>query len=120
MIRKNTILSLLVTCGLLLVGSAAYAQVNGQCQSIGARSLGLVNQIVLGGEFDLDKCLAFGAVQVEFMMADCSLVDETAFGKIVDHGASCNLASKLCDAVFICSGGMEIEECDGVPACTIP
>ena len=45
---KNSILSLLVACGLLFMGSAAYAQVDGECQSIGGSIIGASNQIDRG------------------------------------------------------------------------
>ena len=49
MIGKNTILSLLVACGLLLVSPAANAQgANGQCTSIVAQITGAYNQIDQG------------------------------------------------------------------------
>ncbi len=125
MIGKNTILSLMVACGLLLGGSAAYAQdpqVDGECQSLGSTSLRLFQQVVQFG-FDFDTC--FGpsgilALQTEFMVKGCDFADDTApGGPITERGKSCNVVSTICDAVFICFG-LVIDVCEDVPECTIP
>ena len=68
MIRKNTILSLVVACALLLVGSAAYATVDGQCNSIGARATGANNQLTRGINV-VNNCNAFLGLSIEFMAA---------------------------------------------------
>lgn len=118
MIRKNTILSLLVACGLLLVGSAAYAQVDGQCQSIGARTAGANNQLTSGINV-VNNCNTLLDLSIEFMVAGCDVVDDTVAGPILENGESCNLVATLCDAIFTCFGFVD-DFCVGVPACTIP
>lgn len=119
MIRKNTILSLLVACGLLLVGSAAYAQpVDSQCQSIGARAVGANNQLTRGINV-VNNCNAFLALSIEFAVAGCDIVDDTITGRVLENGESCNLVATVCDAVFTCFV-MVPDFCVDVPECTIP
>ncbi len=85
MIRKNTILSLVVACGLLLVGSAAYAQVDGRCQSIGARAAGALSQLTSGINV-VNNCNAFAGLSFEFIVAGCDVVDDTVAGPILENG----------------------------------
>jgi len=119
MIGKNMILSLVVACGLLLVGSAAYAQpVDGRCASIGARTVGASNQLTQGINV-ANNCNAFIDLSIEFMAAGCDVIDDTAGGPILENGESCNLVATLCDAVFTCFN-MVADFCVDVPACTIP
>ncbi len=118
MIRKNTILSLLVACGLLLVGSAAYAQVNGQCNSIGVRALGADNQIARGINV-VNNCEVILASIELFMAAGCDAVDDTAGGPILENGASCNISATICGALFTCFNIVP-DFCEDVGDCTIP
>jgi len=115
---RNMILSLVVACGLLLVGPAAYAKVDGSCQSIGAMSIGLVNQIDQGINV-VENCFAFLDVTIEFMAASCDTVDDTAVGPILENGASCNIVATLCDGIWTCFE-MVPDYCVDVPDCTIP
>ena len=115
---KNTILSLLVACGLLFVGSAAYAQVDGECQSIGGPIVGASNQIAQGINV-VNNCIAVLAGVTESAVAGCDVVEDTTIGIGLEAGASCNNIARLCDTIFTC---FEIvpELCVDVAECTIP
>ena len=117
---RNMILSLVVACGLLLVGSAAYAQaVDGRCQSIGVRALGAYAQINNGINV-VNNCNAAFAVITEFMDAGCDALDDTTIGAtLLENGESCNIVASICDAVFTCFV-LEPDFCVDVPDCTIP
>ena len=118
MIGKNMILSLVVACGLLLLGSAAYAQgSNGRCTALGASVAGAYHQIV-GGINVANNCAAVGVFVEEFMGASCE-PEDTGFINILENGASCNAIATICDAFFTCFN-MEPDFCVDVPECTIP
>lgn len=115
---KNTILSLLVACGLLFVGSAAYAQVNGECQSIGGSIIGASNQIAQGINV-VNNCIAVLEGATEFAVAGCDAVEDTTIGIGLENGASCNNIARFCDTIFTCFE-MVPEYCVDVAECTIP
>ena len=117
---RNTVLSLLVASGLLLGGSAAYAQqaVNGKCQSIVSPLLGAIHQVEQGIDV-MNNCfnvLAPGFF--DFFSIGCG--EERVSGNVIgEHGASCNALATVCDAVFTCFGMVPLG-CEDVDECTIP
>jgi hypothetical protein len=115
---KNTILSLVVACGLLFVGSDVYAQVDGECQAIGGPIVGASNQIAQGVNV-VNNCNAILQGVIESAAAGCVVVEDTTIGIGLESGESCNNISRLCDAIFTCFATVP-EFCVDVPECTIP
>ena len=116
---KNTILSLLVACGLLLVGPPADAEpVDGQCNAIAVGLLGAVNQI--DQEINVvNNCGAVLDASIAFMTAGCETGDGAIASKILPHGESCNLVATICDTIFTCFG-ITAGFCLDVAVCTNP
>ena len=116
---RNTILSLLVVSGLLLGGSAAYAQaVDGRCQSIVAELLGAVNHVEQGIDV-VNNCMFIGAGFGEFFGTGCGA--ERTTGDVYPQNGSCNPLATLCDVIFTCFGPEAVPPgCDDVDECRNP
>ena len=120
---RNTILSLLVACGLLLVSPVADAEaqskgVDGECQSVVSGLLGAINQIDQGIDV-VNNCISVvGPGFGKFFGLGCG-EKRIAANAILENGASCNSVATVCDVVFTCFNE-EPPGCVGVDECTIP
>ncbi len=118
---RNTILSLFVACGLLLVGPAADAEnkgqgVDGVCTALGVRFEGASIQVHQGINV-VNNCNAIIEGVTAFMDAGC-VAGVGGIARSTEHG-SCNVGAFSCDAIFTCFNIVP-EFCVDVDECTNP